>query len=293
MFIWGGTFILGRLIVQDIAPIDAACWRFIVASICLFILLAYREKICWPNKQQWFWIVILALSGMVLFNIFLFVGLSMVDAGRAGLLSALTPIIGALASVVILKQRLSARVWSGIIISIVGAIILVSDGQPSFILSQGIHLGDSLIISCGVAWVIYTLCIARATQSMTILMANAWASLVGAILLGIMAYWRGELSSPFTLSLGGWTVSLYMGVLATTVGFVWYNNSVRRLGAAITLVFTNLVPVFAVLLGVFLLNETLSTAAMLGGSVVLLGVLLSTLPDNISHYLGKISKNNR
>jgi len=69
---------------------------------------------------------------------------------------------------------------------------------------------------------------------------------------------------------------LYLGVLGTSVAFVWYYQAVQRLGAARTVIFNNLVPVFGASFGVLLLGEPLLPSMLLGGAVAIAGVMLVT-----------------
>ena len=69
---------------------------------------------------------------------------------------------------------------------------------------------------------------------------------------------------------------LYLGVLGTSVAFVWYYQAVQRLGAARTVIFNNLVPVFGASLSVLLLGEPLLPSMLLGGAIAVAGVMLVT-----------------
>jgi drug/metabolite transporter (DMT)-like permease len=67
---------------------------------------------------------------------------------------------------------------------------------------------------------------------------------------------------------------LYLGVLGTSVAFVWYYQAVQRLGAARTVIFNNLVPVFGASFGVLLLGEPLLPSMLVGGAIAVAGVML-------------------
>lgn len=56
---------------------------------------------------------------------------------------------------------------------------------------------------------------------------------------------------------------------------MWYSQGIRALGPARTAVFTNLVPVFGVLLSVVLLGESLTRSMLAGGVLVIAGVMLT------------------
>ena len=68
-----------------------------------------------------------------------------------------------------------------------------------------------------------------------------------------------------------------MGIIGTVVAFVWYYEGIRKIGATQTAIFTNLIPVFAVILSVVILQEKVSWYTWLGGAMVVGGVLFVNL----------------
>ena len=77
-----------------------------------------------------------------------------------------------------------------------------------------------------------------------------------------------DFTAPVVLSV------VYLGVLGTSVAFVWYYQAVQRLGAARTVIFNNLVPVFGASFGVLLLGEPLLPSMLVGGAIAVAGVML-------------------
>lgn len=275
MAIWGGTFIVGRVLAQAMPPLAIAFWRFVAATLCLFILMWRAGALAWPTRKQWQWAAALGATGVFAYNVFLFAGLAIIPASRAALLVALNPIMVAVVSALLLKQALGVRRWLGVALSLLGAVTVISHGDYAAILRQGVGQGELLILGCCVAWVAYTLCGRQAVHHLSSLQSTAWAALMGCVALGITAAARGELVSPLVLNASQWGGVLYLGVLGTAAAFVWYSDSIKAVGATKTIVFTNLVPVFAVLASIVLLGESLSLPAMAGGALVVGGVWLT------------------
>ncbi|SFZ74260.1 DMT family transporter [Chitinimonas taiwanensis] len=276
MAIWGGTFIVGRVLAQALPAMSIAFWRFVAATLCLFLLLwRSPEGLRWPTRSQWLWATALGLSGVFAYNLFFFFGLAQIPASRAALLVALNPIMVAVVSSLLLGQALGRRRWLGVLCSLFGAVTVISHGDYASILREGIGQGELLILGCCVSWVIYTLFGRSAMHHFSSLAATAWAAMIGCALLGLAAAWRGELNSPLALDASQWAGVFYLGGLGTAAAFVWYSDGIKAVGAAKTIVFTNLVPVFAVLSSIVLLGEALSLPALLGGAAVVGGVWLT------------------
>ena len=84
--------------------------------------------------------------------------------------------------------------------------------------------------------------------------------------------------SEWTLSAAteeAWLAIVYLGAGGTALAFVWYAQGLARLGPARTSVFNNLVPVFGVLLGTWVLGEPLLASMVVGGCIALIGVSLT------------------
>ena len=76
-----------------------------------------------------------------------------------------------------------------------------------------------------------------------------------------------------------WGNLLYLGLGGTVIGFVWYYKGIQRIGATRASVFINFVPVSAILLGHFLLGETVGWPLALGALLVIAGVYLTNRPS--------------
>ena len=73
----------------------------------------------------------------------------------------------------------------------------------------------------------------------------------------------------------GYTSIVFLGLLVTAAGFTWYSEAIATIGATRSAAFINLVPMFAVLLGAWLLGERLAAGALAGGLCVIAGVWLT------------------
>lgn len=277
MAIWAGTFVAGRVLSQQLPALSLAFWRFAIAAVCLFLFLARSpEGLKLPPPRAWPWLLVLALTGIYAYNVLFFAGLAEIPASRAALLVALNPGLTALASALLLRQRIGWLRWAGLGLSLFGVLTVVSHGDWRLIAAGGLGRGEALIFGCCIAWVSYTLCSRGAMAYLSGLAATAWAALLGGALLGLTAACRGELVLP--AGWAQWGGLVYFGALATAAGFVWYGEGIRVLGPARTIVFTNLVPVFAVLMGVLWLGERPGWSGALGGLLVVAGVALTNAP---------------
>jgi drug/metabolite transporter (DMT)-like permease len=100
--------------------------------------------------------------------------------------------------------------------------------------------------------------------------------LAGAALLLLPALQQGLVTELAHVSWQSLTAVVYMGSTATALGFIWYYEAVQKIGATKAAVVGNLTPVFAALIAVTLLGEELTWTTIVGGTMVLVGVWLTT-----------------
>jgi drug/metabolite transporter (DMT)-like permease len=276
---WGGTFIAGRMLSQAVPHMIAATGRFAVA--CAFLLpLAYKLEGGLPrlNRSQLLATLALGITGIFIYNICFFAALSRMPAGRTALFVALTPIVTALALAALFRERLDTRKWLGIASAFAGAAIIITRGELNVALhdiSQSIGLGE-LLMFCGTcAWATYTIIGRHTLKGLSPIAATTYASLWGLLLLGCGAAF--ELPA-LDMRLVNWQVlasMVYLGAFGTAVSFIWYYEGVKAIGPARASVFTNLVPVFGILLSALLLQESILISMVVGGMLVIIGVTLT------------------
>lgn len=125
------------------------------------------------------------------------------------------------------------------------------------------------------SWVAFTLLGRKVLGDISPLAATTWAALIGFLLLMLGLLFTGPAQVPQLPTPTCALAIVYLAIGGTVVPFVWFCHGVSALGPERTAVFTNLVPVFGVLLGATLLQEPLSLAMLVGGAMVLAGVSLT------------------
>lgn len=276
--IWGGTFVAGKSVVATLSPLMGSFARYVIACAALlvaaFVLEGGLPKL---TRRQLLGTVVLGLLGVFAYNLFFMGALARLPASRAALIIALNPVITISISSLVLGERLSPLRWIGVAVALTGVWIVVSHGDVVSIASAGVGIGELFMLAAVTSWALYTVIGRQVLQGLTPLAATNYAALWGTLMLGAVAAPHvGELSAAqFDWKV---VVSLsYLGVLGTAVAFVWYYTSIKRLGASVSAIFTNLVPVFGVAISVLLLGESLLASMLIGGAVAICGVMMVSL----------------
>jgi len=279
---WGGTYVAGRVIMQQMGPFSASFLRFVVASgfLIIFVLKSHGH-ILLLKRGQILPVVLLGLTGVFAFNFFLFSGLKTVTASRAALINSINPVFITILSSFFFHERLYAWKIFGIFISVTGAVFVVSHGSPWQILQGNIGRGELFILGSMASWASYSLIGKAAMEESSPLVTVTYACVIGTACLFLPAYLEGISRDFCRYSWLAWLIVLYVGFLGSAVGFIWYYEGIRAVGPSRAAVFINLVPVSAMALASVILKESLSRSSILGAILVISGVYLTNraIPD--------------
>jgi len=277
---WGATFIAGRALANTVPPATAAFFRFTIASAALLVLCRLIDgKLTIPPLRLWFSLFLLGLTGVFSYNICFFTGLHYIEAGRASLIIALNPLAITICASLLLKEPLSLRQFVGVIVSLIGALFVISNGHPSAILSGGFGKGELAILGCVASWATYSLVGRSVLKTLTPLSAVFYSSVIGCLLLLLPALNEGPLLSAAGYSLTTIANLSFLGLCGTAIGFSLYYQAIRKIGATRSGVFINLVPFFAIILSWLILGEAIKPVVLSGGVLVLAGVTLTNMPS--------------
>ena len=282
MFMWGGTWIAGRVIAQELsAPLAIAALRFVVAGLALagVALLAGNGVPLPQTGREWGVVCGLGFFGIFLYSLCFFFGLQRIPAGRGALVVALNPVMVVIAAWLFGQERMTPRKALGSAIALAGCLTVIGNGDPLALLHGTVGLGKWLIVGCVVSWTAYTFIGRQATRTLSPLATTLHASLIGALLLGLAALVQGDIE-PATWSWRVWASMLFLAIFGTAIAYTWFTDAVHKLGAGHASIFINLVPVFAVLQAALLLDERLGLPVLFGGLLVIAGVWLTTKQRN-------------
>jgi drug/metabolite transporter (DMT)-like permease len=271
---WGANFVVGKQAVGVLAPLTVGAWRFIVAALCMSVIWLLRETPTWPTIRRSLPIyTLLGLVGIFGFNALLFVGLKNTSPVNASLVMALNPLMTALLSAVLVRERLRRPHALGALVSLAGVLLVLTGGS----LAQLAHVsrGDLLVFGASVCWALYAILGRKWARESSPLTLSTWTMAVGALCFVPFAPLGHVAASGHQLLLAGAAIA-FMAVGGSVLAYLWWVQAVARLGASTTALFFNLVPVWTLLLTLFAGAHV--TLVQLGGTVLVLGgVSLATL----------------
>jgi drug/metabolite transporter (DMT)-like permease len=275
---WSANFVVVKVAVEAIGPLTFTALRYVVASLTLFLLVAWRLGAVRPPARTALTLMGLGALGFGCYQVLWSVGLTQITAGDSALIIAVSPVLTAVLAGAVGMDRLTAPKLLGALVAFAGVGLVIAGGQE---LALGASLAGSLLtLGAAVLWAVYTVGGTRMLRSVDPLQATAWAVLGGTVVLvpfglweaGAHGGWGGSGAGP---SPGVALAILYSGALAAGIANVFVFNAIRLVGPTRVTVSQFLVPFGAVLLGALALDEPVGAAQLAGGVVIVLGVALT------------------
>ena len=272
--VWGNSFIAIKYIVQYVTPLELVTVRFVpvVLIFAAWLLPArWREVVRLVREESWR-LVLLGLTGAVLYNTFLGWGETRVPAGTASLIIALNPAFTYALSVVALGERFRWQRALGMIIAFGGLFVIVrwGSGRPIALDEASYALITMLAPLC---WAVYTILgksvVARHPPLLVTGVSMIFAGLFSLIFVSpsLVAQLPG-LPALF------WWAVLFLAVPCTVFAFAVWFGALERMPAGRVAGFVYLVPMFAVTFSRLLLDESLTPALVAGAAILIGGVWL-------------------
>lgn len=272
---WAAMFHLGKYAVSAMSPLAIGAWRFLIAGAILLPMLQWREGLDWRGVRANRWpLLAMAVLGICGFNVALFYGLKHTSPVNGALIVALNPAITTVLSALLHREPIRARQWAGLLLGIAGVAVVVSHGSLAALRALSFSMGDVLVLLAATGWAIYSVVPRRFVQGLAPLQITTSTIVLGGLVLAGTAGVAG--ADLFAVPPTGVILAvLVMSVFGSALAYVWWNDAVSRIGAAKAVLFMNLVPVFATLIGVAL-GQPVSGAQWVGAALVISGVLYAT-----------------
>ncbi|HEV7950455.1 MAG TPA: DMT family transporter [Glaciihabitans sp.] len=272
---WAGNYVLGAVAVSSMSPFDLTFLRWALAVVPLLVVAQLVEKPNWRAVlRAWPLLLLLALLGMLAYNLFLYQALNFTTPASASLVNAANPATMALLAVLLVGQKLSPRAVVGIALSLVGVVVIISHGSLDALLNLDINTGQLLMVAAIIVWSLYSIW-GRLIKTVPPITATAAQAVIVLIVMSPFALINGV---AFPTEVEPLSALLYIAIFPSVGSYILWNLALRTTPPAIAGIYLNLITVFTVLIGVSL-GQQVTLAEIIGGLIVIGGVLLTSVPS--------------
>ena len=274
VLIWGSNLIVVKSTLLEIPPLAFNAVRFVIAPALLLFLTWLIEHDIAIARKDWGLALLVGLLGHFAHQVLFVQAMARTTATNVALILAATPAFVALIGVASRRDRLTARNWSGILLSFVGIFLVISAQGPGLQFGRQTLSGDLMMLGSTVLWALYLVLSKPLVMRTSALRAAAWSMLVAAPLLVLAGVPQLRSHDWRTVSPGSWLGLLYSAVFSIGISYAIWNLGIRHVGSARVAVYSYLTPLVTVIIAWVALGEVLQPLQAVGGVMVLVGVAL-------------------
>jgi drug/metabolite transporter (DMT)-like permease len=292
--IWGTNYSIVKNAFAEIDPQAFNAVRMIIAS-AVFLAIIFGLQRARPRvfaagadgvdsiasifhtpaaltRRDWLGLAGLGIVGHFFYQYCFIGGLALTSVANSSLMLAATPVVIALLTALLGQDRIGPLHWAGAALSVAGIYVVVGHGMS---LGGATWRGDLLMFVAVCCWAVYTLGARQLMIRHSPVGVTGLSMTIGTLLYVPVSFTHITGVHWAAVSAGTWFALVYSALFALCVAYtIWY-AAVREIGSARTSVYSNLVPLVAMLTAIVFLGEPLSAAKLAGAAAVLVGVALT------------------
>lgn len=276
VLIWSMNVAVTRYVVDYISPVSISFYRWFVAFL---ILTPFMLAKVWRERQlvlqHWKQLAVLGAFGMVLYQGLGYTAAHYTTATNMGIINAFIPVFTIFVAMFMLKDIPNRFAVVGSLLSFLGLIYVMAQGDLLSLIQSGGHLGDAMMVLAVFFYAFYSVFLKKWKLQIP-LMISLYVQIFFALLYHL----------PFVLWLGLDAINqqnvasvLYAGIFPSLIAPLVWMLAVQMIGPNRTSIFMNLMPVFTAIIANIWLAEAWTVYHSIGGVIILLGILLAQKKD--------------
>ena len=275
MILWGMSYVWTKVVFNYYDPITTVFIRLVLSSAFLFIYIYFFGKFQKIRKEHYRLFLLSALFNPFLYFIGESFGLDRVSPTISSVIIAMIPLFTPIAAYLALKERFSKINSLGIFLSFIGIMVMLMNKNLSL---SADPIGVAFLFGAVIAAVIYGILLRKLTQHYSSVTIIAYQNTLGALFF-LPLFLTFEFDQFIQVKPNFELVSslILLAVFASSIAYIFYASTVRKIGISRGNMYTNLIPIFTGITSYFILSEQFSASKIIGIFIVILGVILSQL----------------
>jgi drug/metabolite transporter (DMT)-like permease len=270
--IWGVNFVVEKFATSVLPPLPFNAVRVTLAALTLVLIGSLRTE-PWPDRRRTVGLLALGVLGNGIYQMFFISGVALTRAGDAALLIAATPAFIALIGRVRGVERIAWKGWIGILLSILGMGFV--SGAAALAQTSSAVRGDLLILCGALAWAFYTVLLKPYMNDVDGVKLSALTMIGGAVCLDLYS-WRAVVATRWgDAPRSAFGALLFSALGALVIAYLLWYRGVRLIGPTRTAMYSNLQPIFAVLVAWAVLGELPTLWQGVGAASIMSGLVLA------------------
>jgi drug/metabolite transporter (DMT)-like permease len=279
--IWGTNYAIVKSAFGEIDPQAFNALRLVLASAVMGLASRAAGRLhlhedfhtsARVTRDDWQRLIVLGLVGHCVYQYLFVGGLARTSVANGALIISLTPVVITFVSAIGSREQIGALHWTGTLLSLAGIYLVV--GRGAHVSGTSVR-GDLMLIAAVGCWAFYTIGARPLMTRHSPVGVTALTMILGTIVY-VPAVAPHLARLPWEeISLAAWLKLIYSSIFALCVAYtIWY-AAVRRIGSARTAIYSNLLPIIAMVTAYVWLHEPIGPIKLMGAAAVLCGVALT------------------
>lgn len=271
---WASNAVLARGVIHLIPPVSLAFWRWTIAALLLWPFAHQHAKRDWPLlTRHWKMMLFLSFVGITCFPTLLYIAVRTTTAINTALIQTAMPAVIIVITWIGFREKVTWLQSLGVGLCVLGACLVVLRGRVSTFFDLSFVGGDLLMLVAVLLYALYSVFLRRRPQ-MHALSFLIYTFALGALGLLPLYLWELSYRPAFTLNFEVVASVLYVATFPSIIAFFCWNRGVELIGANRAGLFVNLVPVFASIMAIAWLGESLKAFHLIGMMLIFGGMVL-------------------
>ena len=284
--IFGFHYLTTSIIVEEVDPFDWTAIRILFAGFIMYSL--YSTKIVYfPKGNEWYFLILLSLLGIVLNTAFFTKGLELTTPAHASLISCMIPVITFLFAWILGREGLNRYKSLSLVVAMTGSLILMEIDKLD--ISSDLFVGDILIFINFTCFGLFLVLSKSMIEKYSSLGLSVLVMSIGALLLfpvavyGILNNWESWLNLSWWI----YFAAFYSIFFATVITYSLNYYAMEYVDSSKVALFIYFQPVVAGTLSVAIGKDEITTRLILSSILIMLGLLLSTIETKSNSKVGQ------
>ena len=272
---WGANAVFGRLAVGEISPMALVSLRWLGALGLLVVFAHAQVRRDWPVlRARLPFVAAMGAIGFTVFNALFYLAAHWTTAINIGIIQGSIPVFVLIGAFAAYRTRVAGLQVAGVLVAMLGVALVAAGGDLARLASLALNFGDLLMIAACVLYAGYTLGLSRRppVSPLSLFTGMAAAAFVTSLPLALAEAALGRFQWPTP---AGWLILGLVTLFPSFLAQISFIQGVALIGPSRAGVFVNLVPVFASILALLILQEPFRLFHAVALALVLGGIWLS------------------
>ena len=274
-FMWGSSYLFIKIAVDSFGTFTLIALRLLIGAAFLWVAFSLNGTSLPRERRIYGHLIVMALVNITIPFALITWAEQSVDSALAAILNATVPLFVIVIAPMFLPEepiRLNGIV--GLAVGFIGVVLLVSPGLMS---ATGDLAGSIALLGSSLAYALGNVYNRRNVRGLPPLVPAVFQVTFALIIVGVLAL---VLEQPWNArpDVGDWFSVVWLGVFGSGLAYVLYFRLLGRWGATRTSLVAYLLPVYGIILGYLVLQESIDVTLIAGTALIIAGVALVNGP---------------